>query len=109
MRQGDHGSLQAYSGPPGLLQGVLPTAEVCRGRRGVARNFVEWRPIVRASRSVECDALFLSGFVDAACPVRYDAGLFPNAAAAVAAARATGHGDTHGGPRCRSRNESSVM
>jgi hypothetical protein len=33
------------------------------------------------------DALFLSGFVDDAPSVRYDAGLFLDAAAALAAAR----------------------
>jgi hypothetical protein len=55
------------------------------------------------------DALFLSRFVDDAPSVRYDAGLFLDAAAASLRPGANGHGGTQRRSRCRSRNGSSVM
>ena len=40
VRQGDDGAFQANAGASGLLQGVLPVPEVCRGRRRLTPRFL---------------------------------------------------------------------
>ena len=68
VRQGHHGALPSDAGPSGVLQGVLPAAEVCRRRRRLSGRSSELHGRCRQQISARARRRVWPSFVCARIP-----------------------------------------